>query len=488
MRGRWAPLVAAASVIAVVVAVSLVFGRSGGGEPPAIRLAAGSEAGTAADLPLPAAAKRAGSSAFQLVGSLPSGPAEARIHPLPRGAATIDDVRRLAGALGIDATPKRVDDGWAVGALRVQDSAGNPWSMYAGCAPDAAVSSDGASTSCSSGSVSSGSGSASAPGAEPAPAVSPCPDNARCAAPGWAPPPPPPSPGPKANADTARRAATPVLQAVGLADAAVTVLDGGEHAVVQAAPRLAGLPTTGFDTTLEVDAAGRLLGGNGFLGHPTDGPSYPLVSATDAFEALPVPPMPMTPCQEGAQCATPPPNDITGAHLGLAFTGLDEEDAALLPVWMFDVEGWTSPLVQSAVEPRFLSTQQQDPPGKTDPGLVDPAPAARSSFAFDTAYPTDEPKQVIVQYGDSGSCPHTDVEPQVKETASSVTVVLEADTQPPDRACTADYRQMLVTIPLTSALGDRTVIDGSRDEPVAVDRHCARPMVKPAPPKDCVDS
>jgi hypothetical protein len=263
-------------------------------------------------------------------------------------------------------------------------------------------------------------------------------------------------------------------------------MDGGEHAVVQAAPKVSGLRTTGYDTTLEVDAGGRVVGGNGFLARPTDGPSYPLVSARAAFDALPVPPMPMMPCQEGAQCATPAPMDVTGAHLGLTFTGLDGDDAALLPVWVFDVDGWTGPLIQTAVEQRFLSTQQQPPPAKTDPGLIDPAPAARSSFGFDAAYPTDEAKQVIVQYGDSGSCPRTHVAQQVKETASSVIVVLDADTQPPDRACTADYRQMLVTISLASPLGNRTIIDGSRDEPVAVDRHCARPMTQPAPPKDCV--
>jgi hypothetical protein len=182
---------------------------------------------------------------------------------------------------------------------------------------------------------------------------------------------------------------------------------------------------------------------------------------------------------------------VTGAHLGLAFTGLDDEQAALLPVWLFDVEGWTTPLVQSAVEPRFLTSAQgptEDPAGKVDPGLVDPPPAPvgpRSSFGFDTAYPTDDPKQVIVQYGDSGSCPHTGVTHLVKESADAVVVTLEGDGQPPDRACTADYRQMLVTVDLGAALGHRTVIDGSRGTEVAVDRSCHHPMAEPAPPKDC---
>src|SRR4051812_6392877 len=140
---RWAPLAAALSVIAVAVAVSLVFGHSPG-DPPRLRLASGgSDSGVAAGAPMMADKQGAAGSSFQLVGPLPSGPDEARAHPLPRGAAAEDAVRRLASALGISDAPRRVERGWQAGILRVRDDAGNPWSMYGGlvCGPDVPVSS-----------------------------------------------------------------------------------------------------------------------------------------------------------------------------------------------------------------------------------------------------------------------------------------------------------------------------------------------------------
>jgi hypothetical protein len=537
---RWAPVAAAISVVAIVVAVSLVVGRGSSADPPQLRLAAGSgsDAASAADAPMAAGKQAASGSSFTLVGPLPSGPDDAKAQSLPRAAATVADVRRLAGALGVTDEPKRVEHAWQAGVLRVEDAAGNPWSMYAGCGPDVAVSSDGGSVAgCSTGTLavdpstvssgtSSGSGYAPAPGAgsvsssdagsgsstpgssgsggsstvgpppapEPAPALSPCPDNARCAKPGWVAP-PPPSPGPTADVNAARRAAKLVLDDLGLSAADVTVEGAGEHAFVQASPRVAGLPTWGYSTQLEVDAEGHIASGSGYLGQPTSGPSYPLVSARAAFDALPEQPRTMMLCPAGADCPQPVPAEVTGAELGLQLTALADEEAALLPAWLFTVKGWPMPLAQAAIEPRFLSLPK-DEPVQVDPGLVDPVPPAvppshgdptapRSSFSFDAAFPADEPNVLIVQYGDSGSCPHTNVQPLVKESADSVVVTLEGDTQPGKQICTDDYRQQLVTLKLASPLADRKVIDGSRGEPVAVDRTCGRPMRKPPAPKSC---
>lgn len=119
------------------------------------------------------------------------------------------------------------------------------------------------------------------------------------------------------------------------------------------------------------------------------------------------------------------------------------------------------------------------PPASPSPG------AGRAAFSFDAAYGTDEPYEVVVQYGDSSSCPHENVRHVVRETADQVVVTLEADAMSPERACTADYRQMLVPIRLASPLGDRVLVDGSRNEPVPVDRSCQRVFADPPPPKDC---
>jgi hypothetical protein len=501
-------------VVAVAVAVSVTFTRLSPGAPPRLRLAAGAATDSAVPAAAAAEGKRAAAgSSFQLVGSLPSGPDSARAQSLPTGAASVPDVRRLAGALGVTAEPRRVEHAWQAGVLRVEDAAGQPWSLSGSCGPDLPVSSDGATVSCASDTGVTGSGSgtsdsssgsgsapaattvgpADAPGAAPDPAVSPCPDNARCAKPGWAPFPPPPSPGP-VDVAAARHAASLVLADLGLSDADVSVEPAGEQAFVMADPRVAGLPTSGYATSLQIDGDGHVVGGSGYLGRPSAGASYPLVSAKVAFDALPEPPRPMFACPSNADCPVFAPAVITGAELGLQLTALADDEAALLPAWLFTVKDWPMPLAQPAIEPEFLIRPTVSPvpvqtapdqPAPPAPGKPAPNQPARSPFGFDSAFPTDDPKGLIVQYGDSGSCPHTNVAPLVKESADSVVVTLEGDTQPPDRACTADYRQMLVPLTLQAPLGDRKVIDGSRGDAVAVDRTCNRPMGKPAAPKGC---
>jgi hypothetical protein len=480
---RWAPLAAAVSVVAIVVAVSLVF-RSSATSPPPLRLAAASGTDSAASAAVPAQGKlAAGGSSFVLAGTLPTGPSEARAHILPRGAASAEEVRRLAGALGVTTTPQRVQAAWQAGALRVEDAAGHPWSL-SGCGPDVPVSSDGTAGECiagygGTGNVSVGSGSATVSSGSVGPGAG-----------GVAPTPPMPSPLPPVDVLAARHAADLMLRDLGLADADVSVEPAGDRAFVRADPRVAGLPTSGYATQLEIDATGKIVGGGGYLGRPTDGPSYPLVSAKAAFDALPELPRPMFACPSTQNCPQPAPAKVTGAELGLQLTALADNEASLLPAWLFTVTDWPAPLAQPAIEPRFLTFPSAEPvpPASDQPAPGEPAPApsaARSAFSFDTVFPTDDPKTVIVQYGDSGSCPHTHVTHLAKESADSVVVFLEGDTQPADQACTADYRQALVSVGLQAPLGNRTVIDAATGKPVTVDHSCGRPMGEPVPPKSC---
>lgn len=491
MMRRWAPVAAALTVTAVAVAVSLLVGRAGGGDPPTLRLAAGGGTGTAvaADTPMADTRRTAGKraapgSSFELVGTLPTGPDEAQAHPLPKGAAEQERVRRLATALGITTAPERVGGAWRAGPLRVEDSAGNPWSLSPGCGPDQPVSSDGAASGCarsSTGTVAAGEGSSDG-GAGWAPA----PDGTTATSPAA----PPPSASPVAVA-AARKAALVILAALGQQGADLTIDGGaGRSVFARADPRVAGLPTSGYPTYLEIDAETQVVvGGGGYLGRPAGGSSYPLISAAEAFDNLPELPRPMMLCPANADCPQPAPAKVTGAELGLQLTALADEEAALLPAWLFTVEGWTSPVAQPAIEPRFLRLPEpRTDPGKQVPPVAPPQPTdpvrPRCAFAFDAVFPTDEPNVVVVQYGDSGSCPRANVAPLVKESSDSVVVTLEADGQP-DQPCTDDYRQQLVTITLASPLGERDVIDGSRGEPVAVDRTCSRPMGQPPAPKSC---
>ena len=144
----------------------------------------------------------------------------------------------------------------------------------------------------------------------------------------------------------------------------------------------------------------------------------------------------------------------------------------------------SSPVASSPdPQPAPTRTASAAPP----PPSPSPAPPTgeRSSLAFDSAYGTDEPREVVVQYGESGSCPYQNVTHTVRESATEVVVTLEADSMEPGRPCTADYRPVLVPVRLAAPMGDRVLVDGSRGEAVPVDRSCTRPYGNPPPPKDC---
>jgi len=97
-----------------------------------------------------------------------------------------------------------------------------------------------------------------------------------------------------------------------------------------------------------------------------------------------------------------------------------------------------------------------------------PSLGVREAFAFDAAYADADPKVLVVQYGDSGSCPSEAVRHDVVERPDRIAVTLTRTPMPTDRACTADYQIKLVRIVLTAPLGNREVVDGSRTVPVPV--------------------
>jgi len=97
-----------------------------------------------------------------------------------------------------------------------------------------------------------------------------------------------------------------------------------------------------------------------------------------------------------------------------------------------------------------------------------PSLGSREAFAFDAAYADADPKVLVVQYGDSGSCPSEVVRHDVIERPVQVVVTLTRTPMPTDRACTADYQIKLVRIALTDPLGSREVVDGSRLVPVPI--------------------
>jgi hypothetical protein len=273
---------------------------------------------------------------------------------------------------------------------------------------------------------------------------------------------------------TVTTAAAAVLTAVGLdiADAQVTTTGYGGSVTVDR--RVGGLEAVGLTTRVDVDPTGAVTGASGWLGAAREGDSYPLISAQQAFDELPeVPRMLMCPVgPDGKGCLEPAPVQVTGAHLGLSLQPLADGGQVLVPSWLFEVKGSSEPVVGVAVQHRFLPTPSPVAPTTTvtdepapPPSSVEPAPA-RVPLAFDAAYRASVPEAVVVQYGDSSSCPHQDVTPAVKESADSVVVLLEADPMQPLVACTEDYRAVRLTVKLQAPLGDRAVIDGSTGKPV----------------------
>jgi hypothetical protein len=506
-----------AAVTALAVTVALV-GPDGHRSPRPLRLAAGGAAsGAAQDSASLGAPKAAGGSGYTLTGALPAGqPDDAPAYTLPKGPADSDVVAALARALKAG-TPVRSGDGWRAGGLFVSGDAGRSW-WFAPCAVDLPVSSDPDSPVSSDSRVgcataepappvpAEGSGGGSAPSAGSADgSAGVAPDTASDTpvpspgtksstrdgtstgstpdAPPATPVPAEPSPAPEpdpVSKDVVRAAAEPVFAALGL-DISKARVEGWPYGgSATLTPTVGGLEAVGLETSVQVDRDGKVQGANGWLGTPDKGDTYPLVTAQDAYDDLP--PMvttmmcPVGP--DGQGCVEPEPTEITGAHLGLMVSGLADGGLALVPAWLFEVKGWTSPLPVVAVQAKYLPSPEpvasSDPgtvkPG--DPGTVDPVPpatdpgAARTMFSFDKVARGPEANQVVVTYGDSSSCPHVNVTAQAKEAEDAVYVVLEADAQDPDVACTDDYRAMERTITLQAPLGDRKVYDASTNRVV----------------------
>lgn len=493
------PVLAALAVTALGVSVSLLGGDPGR-EPRPLSLASGTREADALGAPTASGTE----SGYTLVGTLPGGtPDDARAWMLPGGPASAAQVQALARALGAG-LPQREGSTWRAESLYVSDEPGRSW-WWSACATDTPISSDMPTdlrgSSCGvaypEGTVSSGSGSSgssgsppmSSPGSTPLPA----PDETvapRSPVPGYpvpaTPVPVPTTPVPKA---TVLAAARPVIDALGLSDSDAVVETTPYGGSVTVPATIGGVLAHGFATRIDVAPDGELTNAGGLLATPERGDAYPLITAQQAFAALP-PRVIAALCPigpDGKGCLPPEPVEVTGATLGLSLQPLRSGGQVLVPSWLFALKGSAELVPVVAVQPKYLDTGDEpvptdpgtDPGAKpsTDPGTepdpgsspgqVDPA-APQETFSFHQAFRGAQTDSVVVQYGDSGSCPRENVRSFAKESADQVVVYLEADAFPPGIACTDDYRPVEVVVPLQAPLGDRTVIDGASGKPVPV--------------------
>lgn len=427
-------------------------GAPGGDTPPPLHLdgyTEGGSNGVAPGEPNPYGVT------YRADGELPEGPGSAQVYRA-KGEVGADEVARLARALGVDGTPVAQGQTWRVGAkdgagpsLQVNKRAPGTWTFY-----------------------------------RYAPGTDDCQSTTVCAR-------KPADPaGDPVSEEAAKKAAAPVLKAVGQDDAK---LDAGQlmgdRRVVNADPVVGGLPTYGWTTGVTVSAQGEVVGGSGQLKAPVKGDAYPVLDAEKTLglmNASPgadqrmgiggcASPVPLedrleAPCGSEASTGAPEKETITveKAVFGLASHYVDARQA-LVPSWLFEVrapgaqDSFT--VTYPAIDPKYLasSTPPEEPSGQPSPRPTGPkdeptsAPVTRN-VAVD-GYTADGEKLTVAFTG--GVCAKYEV--TASESEDEVTVRV-TETSQPDKVCILIAKVFHKTVQLDEPLGDRKVVGSDGQE------------------------
>ncbi|MFG2935225.1 hypothetical protein [Streptomyces sp. NPDC048282] len=407
-------------------------GASGGSTPPPLALdgysSSGGGNGIAPGEPNPYGVS------YTASGTLPGGPGSAAVYQ-PSGAVSEDRVAALAKALGVDGTPVAEGTVWKVGT----DNDGSGGSLQVNRA---------------------------APGIWTYSRYAPGTDNCKSAL-VCAQDPAAPAGDPVSVAD-AEKAAAPVLKALGQDDAK---LDAGQvmgaQRVVNADPVVGGLPTYGWTTGLTVSKQGEVVGGNGMLGTPAEGATYPVLSAAktlDLMNAAPrsdhrmgiggcASPVPLKdrleqPCAASTPSSAASPSAssavIEKAVFGLAAQSVAGQQA-LVPSWLFQVRGAADSytVTYPAVDPKYLASA-------STPSAS--ASATQKNVKVD-GY-TAEGRDLTVAFT-GGVC--ADYKATVDEGSEQV-VVKVTETPWPDKICILIAKQYHQTVRLDAPLDGRKVV------------------------------
>ncbi|MCL6737372.1 hypothetical protein [Streptomyces neyagawaensis] len=375
---------------------------------------------------------------YRADGKLPDGPDSAPVYRA-EGQVTAAEVARLAKALGVEGGPRAEGESWRVGTTR--DGSGP--TLHVG---------------------------RQAPGAWTFSRFTPGTDNCQkvdvCTA-----VPPAGDTDPVSEA-AARKAATPILKAVGQDDAKLDVSQLlGTVRVVNADPEVGGLPTYGWATNLQVGADGTVVGGSGNVKAPVKGDTYPVVDAERALKLLndsgqgvgparedvtPSPSMPRT-----------PPVRVEDAVFGLASHQVGGRPA-LVPSWLFEVRprkaaaGFT--VTHPAVDPKYLTPSE--PEGEPTEGPEDPnvpgdrPPADPASRNVPVQGYTADGRELTVSFW-GGVC--SEYTATATEKSGEVTVTVTGTSQP-GRVCVMIAKAMERTVRLDGPLGDREVVGPDGEE------------------------
>ncbi|WP_432195358.1 hypothetical protein [Streptomyces sp. bgisy027] len=430
-------------------------GAPGGDTPPPLHLDGYTESGGGTGGIAPGEPNPYGAT-HKADGDLPDGPGSAAVYRAG-GEVAAAEVARLAEALGVDGTPVVRGETWRVGAsdgagpsLQVNKQAPGTWTFY-----------------------------------RYTPGTDNCRSTTVCAKA------PADRDGDPVSEDAAKKAAAPVLKAVGQDDAK---LDAGQvmggRRVVNADPVVGGLPTYGWTTGITVNAQGEVVGGSGQLKAPVKGDTYPVLSAEKTLglmNAAPkadhrmgiggcASPVPLkdrmeAPCgaeaslsASGSTGAAPEQDTITvqKAVFGLASHYVDARQA-LVPSWLFEVrtqgaqDSFT--VTYPAIDPEYLdsATPSQEPSGRPSPRPTGPKDDSTASPVTRNvgvdAYTADDSKLTVAFTG--GVC--ADYEVTASESGDEVTVRV-TETSQPDEVCILIAKVFHRTVQLDEPLGDRKVV------------------------------
>ncbi|MEU9188713.1 hypothetical protein AB0D14_30075 [Streptomyces sp. NPDC048484] len=425
---------------------------------------------------------------YRAEGELPDGPSSAAVYRA-KGQVTAAEVARLAKALGVTGTPKAEGDAWKVGAtkdafgpgLRVSRKAPGSWTFNRfapgtdNCKGTTTCASRSAGGSGNRSGKGNGGGSESARGA----AVDPV------------------------SAAAAKKAAAPVLKAVGQDDAKLDA-DGLTDAVrvVNAEPEVGGLPTHGWTTDVQIGPDGQVVGGSGQLKAPLKGDTYPVISAEKTLGLLngsgtgdgrvgiggcasPVAPKDGSapPCGTSSAAPKPEPVVVEDAVFGLAAHFVDGRQA-LVPSWLFEVRpsgtGDSFTVTHPAVDPEYLTAPQPPDAVPSEDPTVRPSPRTSEPGGGTTAAPTTrdvqvegysvDGKELTVRFT-GGVC--SDYSASADETDGKVTVRV-TDKPWPDKVCIMIAKVFHEKVDLDEPLGDRKVV-GSDGKAVPPEKDLPNP-------------
>ncbi|MFV0136445.1 hypothetical protein ACLGIH_25105 [Streptomyces sp. HMX87] len=386
---------------------------------------------------------------YKADGPLPDGPGEAAVYRT-KGEVTKEEVARLAKALGVEGAPVERGRTWTVGAvkdgsgpvLRVNVQAPGTWTFH-----------------------------------RAVPGTDDCKKGPSCAV--------PPANAEPVSEAAAKKAAAPVLKAVGQDTAKLDATQVmGAQRVVNAQPVVGGLPTQGWTTGVTVGARGEVAGGSGQLKVPSKGDTYPVLDAERTLALMNAAPGAGSRAGVGG-CASPVPLDDEGpaelcapgkpeketltverAVFGLAAHPVQGRQT-LVPSWLFEVRSpgaqETLTVTYPAVDPEYLVSTAPSAAPSDEPAS---APATRDVDV--TGYTTAGTELTVHFTG--GVC--ASYEAKATGTGDEVRVTV-TETSQPGKVCILIAKEYELTVPLDEPLGDRTVV-GSDGEKIPLAKPGAR--------------